>query len=106
MEIQNPVSHYDQKTQADSQGRFALNNVPFNNYHLSAVASGFQNSAQDVDVRSSIPVEISVSLTIGTSTTAVTVEAAADLVENDPTTHTDIDRGLFDKLPPKANRRR
>ena len=29
----------------------------------------------------------------------MTVEAAQDLVENDPTTHTDVDRSLFDKLP-------
>ncbi len=99
VEIQNPVSHYDQKAQADSQGKFELVNVPFNNYHLSATAAGFETGAQDVDVRSSIPVEVNISLKIGTSTTAVTVEAAADLVENDPTTHTDIDRGLFDKLP-------
>src|SRR6202008_39292 len=28
-----------------------------------------------------------------------TVEAGADLVENDPTFHTDVDRELFDKLP-------
>ena len=29
----------------------------------------------------------------------MTVEAAADLLENDPTFHTDVDRGLFEKLP-------
>jgi hypothetical protein len=29
----------------------------------------------------------------------VTVESSADLVETDPTTHTDVDRNLFDKLP-------
>ncbi len=99
VEIQNPVSHYDQKTQADSQGKFELDNVPFNNYHATATAMGFQTGTQDVDVRSSIPVALSVSLTIGTATTAVTVVAAQDLIENDPTTHTDIDRELFDKLP-------
>ena len=29
----------------------------------------------------------------------MTVEAGADLVENDPIGHTDVDRGLFDKIP-------
>ena len=29
----------------------------------------------------------------------MTVEDAADLIENDSTTHTDVDRALFDKLP-------
>jgi hypothetical protein len=33
------------------------------------------------------------------SSTSVTVEAPEDLVENEPTTHTDIDRQLFSKVP-------
>jgi outer membrane receptor protein involved in Fe transport len=33
------------------------------------------------------------------STTQVTVEGGGDLIENDPTFHTDVDKGLFDKLP-------
>jgi hypothetical protein len=38
-------------------------------------------------------------LMIGEAQTTVNVESAADLVEQDPNTHTDVDRGLFDKLP-------
>ena len=99
VEIQNPVSHYSQTTKTDSQGNFAFANVPFNPYHVTASASGFQPKSQDLDVRSAIPLDVKISLQIGAATTSVTVEAAQDLVENDPTTHTDIDRGLFDKLP-------
>jgi len=99
VEIQNPVAHYRRSTLTDSQGRFEFDNIPYNNYHASAVAAGFQSIEQDVDVRSPIPVELKVSLAIGTSTESVTVTAAADLVENDPTSHTDVDRGLFEKLP-------
>ena len=33
------------------------------------------------------------------SSTSVTVEAGGDLVENDPTGHTDVDRDLFNKVP-------
>ncbi len=40
-----------------------------------------------------------VHLKIGESTTAVTVTEAGDLLETDPTSHTDVDRALFDKLP-------
>ena len=50
-------------------------------------------------MRSAMPVEVKISLPIGAATTTVTVEAAQDLLENDPTTHTDVDRDLFDKLP-------
>ncbi len=99
MEIQNPVSHYDRTAQTDSQGKFEFDNVPFNNYHVTATAAGFQSAEQDTDVRSPIPLELKFALKIGTATTSVTVETGADLVEADSSTHTDIDRGLFDKLP-------
>jgi hypothetical protein len=97
--IQNPVSHYQQSAKSDAQGTFEFDNVPANNYHLTANASGFQNGEQDVEVRSFVPLEVKVSLKIGVATESVTVESSADLVENDPTTHTDVDRNLFDKLP-------
>jgi hypothetical protein len=99
VEIHNPVSHYDQSSKTNPQGGFEFNNIPFNNYHVTATASGFQTASQDIDVRSPLPMEQKFNLAIGTSTTSVTVEAAGDLVETDPTTHTDVDRELFDKLP-------
>jgi hypothetical protein len=99
VQIQNPVSHYSQSTQTDSQGNFVFANIPYNNYHVSAVAPGFESGEQDADVRSSIALDVKISLKIGTSTETVNVVAAGDLVETDPTTHTDVDRNLFDKLP-------
>jgi len=97
--IQNPVSHYTRSTASDSQGKFDFPNIPYNPYHLTVVAKGFQAETQDIDVRSSVPLELKISLTLGTETQSVTVEAAADLLENDPIAHTDVDRALFDKLP-------
>ena len=38
-------------------------------------------------------------LKIATADTTVTVEATGDLIENDPTFHTDVDRDLFVKVP-------
>jgi len=99
VEIQNPVSRYTQTVQTNNQGKFEFDNIPFNNYHVSSAVSGFETGTQDVDVRSPVPVEIKISLKIGTAKESVTVVEAADLVETDPTTHTDVDRALFDKLP-------
>jgi hypothetical protein len=99
VEIQNPVSHYSRAVQSDAQGSFEFDNVPYNPYHLTVAASGFQTFTQDVDVRSSVTVPLKISLKIGESTTSVSVVAAGDLVENDSVAHTDVDRGLFDKLP-------
>ena len=97
--IQNPVSHYTRTTQTDDQGIFRFDNVPYNNYHASVAASGFQPAEQDLDVRSQVPVELKLTLSIGTAETTVTVEGGQDLVENTPVAHTDVDRALFDKLP-------
>ena len=97
--LENPVSHFSATAMTDAQGRFQIPNVPFNNYHATAAAAGFRGAAQDVDVRSVIPVEMKFSLMIGAAETTVNVEAGADLVETDPVTHTDVDRGLIDKLP-------
>src|SRR5487761_2006633 len=66
VQIENPVSHYNQTTKTDNQGNFAFPNIPYNNYHLSATASGFQNGGQDVDVRSPLPLDVKIGLTIGT----------------------------------------
>ncbi len=99
VEITNPVSHYDRQTVTDGQGRFEFDNLPFNNYHIAATASGFQGSMQDVAVRSPVPLDVKVSMQLGKASTTVNVEAAGDLIETVPTTHTDIDRGLFDTLP-------
>jgi hypothetical protein len=99
VEIQNPVSRYDRTVQSDAQGTFQFENVPFNNYHLSATATGFQGDEQDINVRSPLAVEVKFPLKIGAANANVTVTAAADLLETDPSTHTDVDRALFDKLP-------
>ena len=97
--IENPVSRYNRTVQTDAQGNFQFVNLPFNNYHLTATVSGFQTGSQDVDVRSPIPVELKINLQIGGATTSVTVEGGQDLLETVATTHTDVDRALFDKLP-------
>ncbi|MFI5102421.1 MAG: carboxypeptidase regulatory-like domain-containing protein [Terriglobales bacterium] len=99
VEIHNAVSGFDRTTTTDSKGNFNFPNVPFNPYHMTVTAAGFAQTAQDVEIRSALGVNVKVSLTVARSTDTVTVEAGADLVENDPIGHTDVDRGLFDKLP-------
>jgi hypothetical protein len=101
--IQNPVSRYERSVQTDAQGNFEFDNLPYNPYHISAVAAGFQSAEQDADVRSPLPQEVKFSLKLGTSTESVTVTTGGDLVETDPSTHTDVDRELFDKLPLESN---
>ncbi|HKF20747.1 MAG TPA: TonB-dependent receptor, partial [Candidatus Angelobacter sp.] len=99
VEIANPVSGYHRETVTGSSGEFRFVNVPFNPYHLVVTAGTFAPAARDVDVRSALPVALSIALTIEAATT-VTVEAGTvPLIETDPNFHTDVDRGLFDKIP-------
>jgi hypothetical protein len=99
VEIDNPVSHYNRSAQTDGQGHFEFDNVPFNHYHTTAAAQSFQTGTQDVEVRSTVPIDLNYSLKIGAATTSVTVEDSADLLQTGSTTVTDVDRNLFDKLP-------
>src|SRR5262245_26105057 len=96
VKIENPVTGYSQATKTDSSGQFQFKNVPCNPYHLSVTASGFAPQAQDIAVRSSVPVVANSQLQLAGAQQTVTVEASAEnLIERDPTAHTDIDSTLI-----------
>jgi hypothetical protein len=97
--IDNPVSHYTRSAVTDAQGKFTFANIPYNPYHLTVKAAGFQSDVQDVNVRTAVPVALTINMVIGQAAESVTVEAGADLVETTSTTHTDVDRELFATLP-------
>ena len=100
VELHNPVSGYDRTVATDDAGKFSFPNVSFNPYHLSVSGQGFNPHAQDIDVRSVVPIVLAISLEVSSATESVTVEAAGeDLLENTSTFHTDVDRDLFSKLP-------
>ncbi len=100
VEVKNPVSGFDRTVTTDASGKFSIPNIPFNPYHLTVTGPGFNPYAQDLDVRSTVPVTVSVTLQIQGSAETVTVEASGgDLLEKTSTFHTDVDRDLFDKMP-------
>ena len=100
VKIHNPVSGFARTMTTDSSGKFSFPNVSFNPYHLSVTEQGFAPYAQDIDVNSIVPLSLNITLAVKGSSEVVTVEGAAeDLLENTSTFHTDVDRGLFDKLP-------
>ena len=100
VEVRNPVSGFSRNTLTDAAGKFVVPNVPFNPYHVTVTGQGFAPYSGDVDVRSTVPVNLNIALKVGGSAESVTVEAnGGDLIETTSTFHTDVDRGLFDKLP-------
>jgi hypothetical protein len=100
VEMRNPVSGFSRSATTDSLGKFSFPNVPMHTYHLAVQSKGFKPFAQDVEVRSVVPVNVDISLEVTVESEAVQVEAAADdLLERTSTFHTDVDRELIDKLP-------
>jgi hypothetical protein len=89
VEVSNPVSGFSRSAVTDAAGKFVIPNVPFNPYHVTVAGEGFAASIQDVDVRSTVPVNLSLTLKVAGSAESVTVEAnGEDLLENTSTFHT------------------
>ena len=99
VEISNAVSGYSREATTDSSGSFSLSNIPYNPYHMTVTSKNFAAYVQDVDVRSAVPIALKISLQLAGVNATVTVQAGADLIETDPTAHTDIDRQLFNEVP-------
>jgi len=98
--ISNPVSGYSRTTTTDAAGKYVFTNLPPNPYHISVAAEGFQPLEKDVDVRSGVPITLDLSLALAGATASVDVVGhAEDLLERDPTAHTDIDQSLMTRLP-------
>src|SRR6266850_6478944 len=82
--IGNPITGYTRSTVTNQDGTFRFDNVPPNNYHLSVAASGFNVATQSVNVRTSVPINVKVPLSVVGATESVTVNttSAAEVLEN------------------------
>jgi Carboxypeptidase regulatory-like domain len=100
VEIRNPVSGYQQTATTDANGEYRFTNVPFNNYSLTATHSGLSSATQNVSVRSVIPLTVEFKLALASVKQSVTVQAsAADILENVPNAHSDVDASTLLELP-------
>jgi len=100
VEISNGVSGFTRTATTGNDGSFRFTNVPFNPYHMTVSAKGFGPFVQDVEVRSAVATSVQITLKIGTEATTVVVqESGGDLLEVEPTFHTDVDRELFKNVP-------
>jgi hypothetical protein len=99
--LTNRLSGLDRTAITDDTGSFEIPNIPFNRYQVEVSATGFAPLRQTVDIHSVITTNLNLVLQIAAASQTVTVEAngAGDLVETDPTFHTDVDRDLFTKVP-------
>jgi hypothetical protein len=98
--LTNAVSGLDRSATTDDAGQFTFANIPFNSYAVSVTANGFSQLSEKFDVRSVLGSNLKLVMQVAAAASTVTVQAnSGDLVENDPTFHTDVDRDLFIKVP-------
>jgi len=102
--LENPLSGRLTEVATDNRGEFRFENVPYGAYILRIAAPGFNSIARAQDVRSNVPVRVSLSMTIATGGAEVTVNAAPVLASETPRTETVIDEGYI-KLSPSVVRR-
>ena len=94
--LSNPVTGYKRTAVTSADGSFQFTDVPPNTYQLTSSATGFETSSQTIVVRTSVPITLKISLVVGAATATVDITGiAADVLENVPTTHTDVDQSLI-----------
>jgi hypothetical protein len=98
--ITNPLTGFQQTAVTDAMGAFRFTNIPFNPYHIQTTQKGFEPVAQDVNVRTTVPIPVKIMLSVAGLSETVRVEAGAgDIIENVPYAHADVDVSTLDKLP-------
>jgi outer membrane receptor protein involved in Fe transport len=97
--VTQPVTRYRQTTQTDAQGSFKLVNLPFNTYNVRAEATGFQPAEESIDLESTIPLTLELSLSLEQTTAAVTITTGnAAMLEPDRTSSdTDIGQTILER---------
>src|SRR4029077_3542349 len=74
VEVGNPVIGCSRSGGIDSARKFTIPNVPFNPYHVTVTGEGFAAYAQDFDVKSSVPINLSINLKVTGSSEVARVE--------------------------------
>jgi len=97
--LTNPRSGLDRTVATDALGQFEFSNITFDSYQVGVSAPGFASLRKAVDIHSVVGTTLKLVLQIAAADSTVTVEAQGDLVETDPTFHTDVDREDFIKVP-------
>ncbi len=97
--LQNTVTGFTRRAVTDSDGSFRFTSVPFNSYQLIVLAPEFEPSQQMVNIRSSVPVVLTIGLALPVSKQSVVVKDQTTLVETAPTAQTALDAERVARSP-------
>jgi hypothetical protein len=83
IDLASEGNHYQNTLATDAQGRVVAQHLPFGLYHLAIHQPGFAPFAQDVAIRSSIPMHVTLKLDLSTVAQSVEVTSANTLLDTD-----------------------
>ncbi len=98
VQLSNKLSGYRRTVQSNESGEFFFNNLPLANYLIIVEAPGFATHRSVTDVRSNVPIFVSIRLPVAGSSTFVEVEANGDLVDRfSSSTETRVDQSRIER---------
>lgn len=100
--LENPLTGYRAAVSSSESGGFRIANVPFQDYQLTIRKPGFIEDRRSVSLRTNVPVQLSVTLTIPEVIEQVAVDAYAtmDLVDAEATgTRTQLNLAQIERMP-------
>src|ERR1700739_800293 len=62
--LENPLTGRKEQALTDNRGIFEFNNLPFGAYLLRVVAVGFREFRREISVRSTIPIQVAIILSV------------------------------------------
>ncbi|MGA8367383.1 MAG: carboxypeptidase-like regulatory domain-containing protein, partial [Candidatus Acidiferrales bacterium] len=83
VQVVSEANQYQNALTTDDQGNLDVERLPFGVYQLDIHQPGFADVSQSVEIRSSIPAELSIKLQLAQATQKVTVTAANTLINPD-----------------------
>src|ERR1700675_837974 len=98
--IVSQANQYRNELGTDDHGKLIAQRLPFGLYQLEIRQAGFADVSQTVDIRSSIPTEFAIRLSLPSVKESVTVSAASTLIDPDQAgSVTQIGSSLIHNLP-------
>lgn len=101
--IANAVTGYNRTVTTGEDGTFRFSDVPLNTYQIKASAPGFSSEQETLAVRTSVPINVKIPLSVNAASETVTITSiAGDVLENTSTSHTNVDESLINRLPVRS----
>src|SRR5260370_157124 len=76
VQLRNDITGFKAQSITNADGAFFFSNVPFNPYELHVDVQGFPATHRSVDVRSIVPIDLTVPLSLPTVSESISVTAA------------------------------